>query len=398
MKRVAAVFRALLISTFRSPLGIFFTLFFPVMLLLILSSIFSNIGTSISVKVALVNESATFKNTNMDFASYISDAFKGMATATDGKIPILSLKSGSTEGFLNSSIEKLKNGSIDAVVVIPKLFNTNLYGNLLQTGGLNFLKPQNADIEIYTKQNSQSSGIAYSILSSVIGSFNREFLKRTGENMGKYVEPKSEYVTSGDQTDFSYINFLLAGIIVMAFMTVSLFGVTDDLLVQREKKVLRRLFVAPLDRGDYFWGMTTSNLVLEVIQLTLLLTVGYWLGARIRFDSMTVFYLFLTIITTLPLGFFVASFAKSANSGNSMANIFNFIFMFLGGLYFPLTGVPFAIQAVSYSIPTTYLANGLRDSMGIMPSPTPLYLNILVPSIWGIVMAVYSSRKFKWEV
>lgn len=398
MKRVAAVFRALLISTFRSPLGLFFTLFFPVMLLLILSSIFSNIGTSISVKVALVDESATFKNTNMDFASYIVGAFNGMATATDGKVPILDLQSSSTQAFLNSSVERLKNGKIDAVVVIPKLFNTNVYGNIARTGGLSFLKPQKADVEIYTRKNSQSSGIAYSILSSVIESFNKEFTKRTGGNMEKYVEPKSTYVTSGNQSDFSYINFLLAGVIVMAFMTVSLFGVTDDLLMQREKKVLRRLFVTPLNRGDYFWGMTTSNLVLEVIQLGLLLAAGYWLGARINFDAMTVFYLLLTIITTLPLGFFVASFAKSANSGNSMANIFNFVFMFLGGLYFPLTGVPFAIQAVSYSIPTTYLANGLRDAMGIMPSPTPTYLNILVPSIWGIAMAVYSSRKFKWEV
>lgn len=383
-----------MISSIRSPSVIFWNIFFPVILLLILVSIFTNIGKDVSVKVALINETTTFQNTNMDFASYISDAFKSLSVATDGKTPILTLEASSTQRFLNESLEKLKNGKINAVIVIPQLFNTQVYVALAQqrSGFKLFSKPQ---VEIYTLQNSQTSDVAFTILSSVLESFNSEFLKNSGNN-SDFVSPVTKYISKSGQ-NFSYVDFIVPGILIMAVMTVSLFGITDDLLVQREKKVLRKLFVAPLNKSEYFFAMILSNIVIEIIQIGIIIAIGFWIGATLNFNGWSIFYVIFTIVTTLPLGFFIASFAKSADSGNAMANIFNFLFMFLGGLFFPITGVPFAIKAISYVLPTTYLGNGLRSAMGIMSSPTPAYLNILIPLVWAVVMSIYSVKTFKWE-
>ncbi len=392
MRKTYTIFKALFLSSLKSPGALFWTVVFPVLLLIILGSIFSNVGKSISVKVALVNESSTFKGTNMDFASHLVDALNGMSKATDDKTPLLSIESSTTQKSLQNYIEELKNDKIDAVLVIPKLFNSYLYARVLH---LPF--PTNSQsVEIYTRRNSQSSNIAFSIVDSVVNAFNREFMKRSGVN--DQVISKISYVSMGSSSSFSYVNFLVIGIIVMAFMTVALFGVTDDLLVQREKKVLRRIFVAPIDRIHYLFGMTLSNWVLELLQFILILVVGMWLGAKLSFGPGAIFYLFLTLFTTMPMGFFVASFAKSANSGNALANVFNFVFMFLGGLFFPIDNVPYAIKAIAYSIPTTYLADGLRGSMGVSPSPTPAYLNVAVPIIWAVAMTLYSVRYFKWEV
>lgn len=392
MKRAFTIFKALFLSSVKSPASLFWTIIFPVMLLAILGSIFSNVGKSISVKVAVVNESSTFKGTNMDFASHIVEALKGMSKATDDKTPLLSLEASTTQSFLQNSIRKLKLDKIDAVLVIPKLFNTYLYARAFHFPS----KAKGESLEIYTRRNSQSSNIAFSILDSIVSAFNKEFMKRSG--VTNQIVPETKYVSMGKGSSFSYVNFLVTGIIVMAFMTVALFGVTDDLLVQREKKVLRRIFVAPVDRSHYLFGMTLSNIVLEFVQLVLILIVGIWMGSKLNFGLDAIFYLLLTLFATMPLGFFVASFAKSANSGNALASMFNFLFMFLGGLFFPINNVPFAVKVVAYSIPTTYLANGLRDSMGISPSPTPAYLNVLVPIIWAVVMTLYSMRYFKWEV
>jgi len=394
VRRILSVFKALVISSMRSPVVIFWNIFFPVILLLILASIFSNVGKDVSVKVAFVNESTTFKNTNMDFANYISDAFKSMSVATDGKTPILTLEASTTRNFLNNSLERLKFGKINAVVVIPPLFNTQVYASLAQQSS-NFKLFSKPKVQIYTLENSQTSNVAFTILSSVIESFNSEFLKKSG-NYGDFVSPVMKYVSKNGQ-NFSYTNFLVPGIIVMALMTVSLFGITDDLLVQREKKVLRKLFVAPLSKVEYFWSMILSNITIEILQVAIIVAIGFWLGATLNFNIWSIFYLIFAIVTTLPLGFFVASFAKTADSGNAMANIFNFLFMFLGGLFFPLTGVPFAIKIIAYAIPTTYLGNGLRSAMGVMASPTPSYLNVIVPLAWAIVMVIYSAKAFKWE-
>ncbi len=392
MNRIFAIFKALIISSIRSPAVIFWNIFFPIILLLILASIFSNIGKEVSFRVNLVDESATFKNTNMDFASYISSAFKEMSA---GKNAVITLQSSTTENFLKKSLEELKSGKIDAIIVIPPLFNTQIYAAVVQQkGGFSlFSKPT---IKIYTLENSQTSDLAFTIISSVLESFNLRILQNSG-NLADFVSPKIEYISKNGQ-NFSYIDFIVPGILVMAVMTVSLFGITDDLLVQREKKVLRKLFVAPLNKGEYFWAMIFSNLTIEIVQIIVLLILGIYLGAHFNLGILAILYMLFVIVTTLPLGFFIASFAKTSDAGIAFANIFNFLFMFLGGLFFPITGVPLVVQIVAYVIPTTYLANGLRSAMGVMSSPTPMYLNILVPLVWAVVMVVYSVKVFKWEV
>ncbi len=389
MKRTFIIFKALTLASLKSPSSIFWMMIFPVVLLLILASIFSNIQKSITVRVAVVNESSTFKNTNLDFSSYMIKALMNISHPYNGKKPVLSLKLGNNERDFESFLSDLKTEKLDAVVLIPKNFNAHVFSRLSNLP-LNFY-PQ---VKIYTRSNSQSSDIAFSILSSVISSLNKVFWKRGGK---KFLSTRIEYVGKGGNT-FSYIDFLTAGIIVMAFMTVSLFGVTDDLLVQREKKVLKRFFVSPITKSQYIVGMSLSNISLEIVQLLLLLVAGKMLGANLRIDIFSISFALYALIVSMPLGFFVASISKSANSGNALANVFNFLFMFLGGLFFPISNVPYFIKVIAYSIPTTYLANGLRSSMGVSYSATSTYLNVLVPLIWAIFMSVYAIRHFKWEV
>ncbi len=390
MKRTLTIFKALTLASLKSPSALFWIIIFPVLLLIILSSIFSNIQSSITVRVAVVNENSTLKNTNVDFSSYIIQALRGMSEAKKGKNPILSLKIATNEKSIDEFIKDLKEEKIDAVMLIPKDFNSAVYFQMLKTP-LNVYRP---NITIYTRRNSQSSDIAFSILDSVISSFNKTFWEKAKK---KFISPKVEYVTENRKT-FSYIDFLTGGIIVMAFMSVSFFGITDDLLVQRERKILKRFFVSPITKSNYILGMSLSNVVLEILQLTLLLVVAKMLGAHIQINLSSVSFMLYALIVLLPLGFFISSVSKSANSGNALANLFNFLFMFLGGLFFPINNVPIVVKVIAYSIPTTYLANGLRAFMGVSHSTTSVFLNILVPLIWAGFTILYSIRKFKWEV
>jgi ABC-2 type transport system permease protein len=389
MRRAFNVFKILTLTNIKSPSTLFWMMIFPILLLFILGSVFSSIQKSVTVRVAVVNESATFKGTNSDFSSYITKVLMEMSHSKDGKNPILYLKMGTDDESLEKFLSSLKNEEIDALMVIPRNFNSYVYSQML---GLPLkIKPT---ISIYTRKNSQSSDIAFSILNSVISSFNKSFWEKEKKT---FISPKVEYVTQNGRA-FSYIDFLTAGIIIMAFMSVSLFGITDDLLVQREKKVLRRFFVSPLTKAHYIFGMSFSNIFLEIFQMTLILIVGIALGAHLEINIASISFLLFSLVVSMPFGFFVASISKSANSGNALANLFNFVFMFLGGLFFPVNNVPFAIKAIAYSIPTTYLANGLRAVMGLSYSTTPLFLNILVPLAWALFMLFYSVRHFRWEV
>ncbi len=385
MKRTLTVFKALTLATLKNPTLLFWTLLFPAILFVIMASIFSNVQKSISVRVALVDESATFKHTNVDFASYIAKALNSLSEPRGTKAPLIQLKRGSNlDEFLNS----LKNGKLDAVVVIPKYFNTRVYFKMFAS------KASPPTVSIYTKRNSQSSHIAFSILESVISSFNKNFWNKKHE---KYVTVQTTYIKVGNH-EFSYVDFLVPGVLVMLLLTVALFEVTDDLLVQKEKKVLRRLFVSPLKRNDYLSGVVLSHLTLNTVRVIVFLTAAKMAGAHFSLNFSSVMFILFAFVTTIPMGFFISSVVKSANSGNAIANLLNFVFMFLGGLYFPMGNAPIFVKAISYSIPTTYLANGLRATMKISASPTPAYLNLLVPLLWAIFMITYSCAKFNWEV
>ncbi len=387
MRRILSMFKGLTLAGLKNPALLFWTLVFPTLIFVILAGIFSNVQKSVSVRVAIVDESATFKHTNVDFASYIVKALEEIGKPKNGKVPILHLKSGNN---LDVFLDELKNGKLDAVVFIPKYFNTYVYSRMLKLN----IKGKSPAVDVYTKRNSKSSQIAFSILDSVISSFNKRFWEKSHE---KYVTVKPEYVKVGAHT-FSYVDFLVPGILVMLLLTVALFEVTDDLLVQREKKVLRRLFVTPLKRNDYLLAVVLSNLFLNFVRVVVFLTAAKMVGAHFSLNISSVLFILYAFLTTIPMGFFVASVAKSANSGNAIANLLNFVFMFLGGLYFPIGDVPLFVKAIAYSIPTTYLANGLRATMKVSVSPTPAYLNLLIPLIWATFMMIYSSLKFKWEV
>ena len=388
MKRTFSVFKALTTASVKNPSALFWMIIFPILLLLILASVFSNVQKSVNVRIAIVNENITFRRTNLDFASYITTTLEKIAHKSE-RSPISYLESATTAKALGIFLKDLKDEKIDAVMVIPKDFDSLVYAKMAKL-------PLKADpiVTIYKRRNSQSSNIAFSILDSVLSSFNKRFWKMKKEHA---ISLKIEYLTRNGEK-FSYVDFLTTGIIVMALMTVSLFGVTDDLLVQREKKVLRRLFVSPITKIDYVLGMSLSNILLELIQITLILITGIALGAHLKIDAISIAFMLFVIASTMPFGFFVASISKSANSGNAIANILNFLFMFLGGLFFPVNNVPFIVKIMAYSLPTTYLANGLRSLMGVSYSTTPLYLNIFVPLGWAAFTLFYSVKKFKWEV
>jgi len=108
-------------------------------------------------------------------------------------------------------------------------------------------------------------------------------------------------------------------------------------------------------------------------------------------------YTALTVLCLSSFGFFLASVSRTTSSANAISQILNFPLQFLGGIYFPVTGVPWAIRWIVLINPITYLVSGIRDALGIMKSPYPFYLNITVPALWIIFCLLFTVKRFKLE-
>ena len=109
-------------------------------------------------------------------------------------------------------------------------------------------------------------------------------------------------------------------------------------------------------------------------------------------------FLLLSSLTFLSFGFLVSSLAKTANAGMAIANILNMPMMFLGGLFFPISGLPPVLKAVVLVNPLTYLAEGLRTSLGVETGTISMPLSIAVPLFWIGICLLVASRRLRWDV
>jgi ABC-2 type transport system permease protein len=176
--------------------------------------------------------------------------------------------------------------------------------------------------------------------------------------------------------------------------------VPGTILFGRENRVLRRYWVTPLGVPRFLGGFALGHIALCVLQLTCVWILGRFVfGAKVDLlRPLALLYLALSTVTFLALGFLVAALARTANSGMAIANIINMPMMFLGGLFFPTGSAPPALRVIMLANPVSYLADGLRASVGVS---SPVYghaASMGVPCAWIVGCAVIASFRLKWDV
>jgi ABC-2 type transport system permease protein len=282
------------------------------------------------------------------------------------------------------------------VIVIPEGFSDQLNR---QVRGED-VKTDAAALRIYYSQGNTSSEMAAEIIEQILAGVDREILIRMGLFQESAAIPSEQVWVGEKASEISYINFLLPGIILMGYFINGLFGIPGSILFSRDQHVLRRYWVTPLNVPRFLSGLSIGHLALCLIQSMILLLLGrYALGATISFTGFTtVLYLLLSAITFMAFGFLIASLARTANAGMAIANILNMPMMFLSGLFFPTGGFPAAIMVIVYVNPLSYLAAGIRTSVGVESGVFSVPLIIGVPLAWIALSIAVAARKLRWDV
>jgi ABC-2 type transport system permease protein len=255
-------------------------------------------------------------------------------------------------------------------------------------------------ITVYTNEGNAASEMATSIIEQILARLDREILTRTGRFAEDRAIPIETAWIGSRGSEVSYVDFLLPGVILMGFFVSGIFGVPGSILYARDRRILRRYWVTPLTVPRYLAGFSLGHVGLSVIQFVLLYLLGrFAFGTSVSFARPeSLFFLLLASLTSLALGFFIASVAKTANSGMAIANILNMPLMFLGGLFFPVGELPLLLRAIVLVNPLTYLAEGLRTSLGVQGGTISSPLTIVVPLCWIALCVLVASRRLNWDV
>jgi len=403
LKAILLVTLEHLTTAFRERITLFWFIIFPMFLLVMLTLIFGNIGKQgqMGFSVALANME-TSSGGPADSSALVESIFQEVAKpAADGEEPLFSLAQPAAgedkDAFIAREQEAVRLGNLSALIVIPHGFNQDLMGHIT---GQDSAAGSQSTITVYQNQGNAGSEMATSIIAQIISRIDREILAKTGRfDEQKAVPIETDWIGSA-KSEVPYVDFLLPGIILMGFFVTGLFGVPESILFARDRQILRRYWVTPLTVSRYIAGFSLGHVALCTVQFFFLYLLGrFAFGASVRFDRIEpVAFLILSSLTFLAFGFLVASIAKTANSGMAIANILNMPMMFLGGLFFPISGLPPVLKVLVFANPLTYLAEGLRVSLGVETGALSTPLTIVVPLSWIAICLLIASRRLKWDV
>ena len=387
-------------TAIRERVTLFWFLIFPVFLLVLLSLIFGNIGEEgeISFDIALIDQEAHTAD-SIDFAAIIQEAFVTLAEPVDpSREPLFALRQpdegSDVDAFLDAELTALRRGQRAAVIVIPSGFNAAV----LEAVGSGHAA--SSSFTVYMTTSNVASQMASEVIAQVLSGIDRQILAESGR-FDEELEIESETVWLGSNgQETPYVDYVLPGIILMGFFVNGLFGVPGAILFNRDRKVLRHYWVTPLSVPRYLAGFSVGHLSLCALQFVLLYALGrFALGATVSFASPSAcLLLILSAVTFLAFGFLIAALAKTANAGMAVANILNMPMMFLSGLFFPVAGLPLALRLIVYVNPVSYLAQGLRASVGVESSGFSLPLVVGVPVAWIALSVLVTSMRLKWDV
>jgi ABC-2 type transport system permease protein len=205
--------------------------------------------------------------------------------------------------------------------------------------------------------------------------------------------------SSVDSASLRYVDFLLPGIIGIAIMTSSVFGLSTILVDWRKRGILRRLKLTPMPLWEFLASRITASLVVTVMQVCVLLVFGrIAFGIHISTQAWAAIPVALIgCLAFLAFGFFVGSVAGTPETADAIANAVTTPMMFLSGTFFPINSLPTILATVAKALPLYYLASGLRDATVRGLGFTHLLVAIGVLCAMTVVLGAVSLRTFRWE-
>ena len=181
-----------------------------------------------------------------------------------------------------------------------------------------------------------------------------------------------------------------------------LFGTTsmEAIVITFERRVgaLERLLLAPLRlpallAGKVVGGMLFGLVTTTVVGLLALLLFG---AADVRWLPL-IAALLVSAAAFCALGALISAGVTEVFEAQTLANVFRFPMIFLGGVFVPLETLPRWLQGIARCLPLTYAVEALRAALGQAPV-SRAWLDLAVLAAFTAVLFVLAARTLAKKV
>lgn len=184
--------------------------------------------------------------------------------------------------------------------------------------------------------------------------------------------------------DGNYFSFILIGIAFFHYLKVATEGLSKSIREGQMLGTLEAMLVTQTGISTIVISSSLYGFIFTSFKVAVYLLLGVFVyGIDIGNANVAgaIIILVLTIISFNSLGIISASFVMVLKKGDPISWLLTNVSGILGGVYYPISVLPWWLQKLSYLLPVTYSMEGMRLSLLKGCS-----LKLLLPHILGLVV------------
>jgi ABC-2 type transport system permease protein len=353
-------------SFYRERTAMFFTLAFPIILILVFGSIFMD-QDNVSFDLCVQDLDRTDSSAHLVKTLRLSGKFK--ITGIDPAI---------------NAAQYVKDTKVNLVLIIPKDYETS-FNQHIDTDDFS----TSVTLTYVYDPSSSSVSTKMQILNAVFAVINQE------------MSGKPPFIRTAETSiltkKYRFIEFFIPGIIAMAVMTASLFGTVNLNTELRQKGVIRKLSTTPITRTDWVLSNILYQFTLAIVSTIAMLLVGYAVyNVSLQINAWLPVFIVLDVFAFVGIGMILTRFVKEAQSAAAAANAIMFPMMFLSGSFFPIEMMPGFLQTLARVLPLYYVNEGLRASMVFVDHMSALRYSAII-GVFAAVVFILGIIATQWE-
>ena len=209
-----------------------------------------------------------------------------------------------------------------------------------------------------------------------------------------------------------YTTFMYPGVLAMSVLFTSMFS-SMSIVWDREFGFLKEIQVAPIRRASVAIGKTLGGSTVGMLQASLLLLIAPLVGVSLTIPLILELLglMFLLSFALAPVGVALASRMKTMESFQVVMQFVLVPILFLSGAFFPMSGLPAWLAALTRLDPAAYAVDALRRVVLVTSGvpvdaaealamtgpdgiPLPILVEVLVLLLFSLVALILAVRWF----
>ncbi|AHI55190.1 ABC transporter permease [Listeria ivanovii] len=184
----------------------------------------------------------------------------------------------------------------------------------------------------------------------------------------------------GDMGGFSYMEYIVPGLIMMSVITSSYANVSSSFFSQKFQKNIEEILVAPVPTHIIIWGFLIGGIGRSILVGSLVTIISlFFVPLHVYSWSIGIITFLMTAIVFSLAGLLNGIFAKSYDDVSIVPTFVLQPLTYLGGVFYAISMLPPIWQAISKVNPIVYMISGFRYGfLGVTDVPIMVSMFILV--------------------